>query len=137
MTTVYVAGSSEELERVSYWQTVLRNEGIDVVGDWVEMVREVGEANPRGGGSAERQAHARSCLSAIEGADILWVLVPDGTPGRGAYYEAGYARALGLTVIFSGDYEQSIFGAMADYEHDDDADAVETIRHLARLGVLL
>lgn len=110
---VYVAGASAELERATSAINLLGAAGFEVALDWTAHIRELGSAP----GSAElRRAHAIEDEEAIERCGLLWLLVPHaGT--RGAWWEAGTARALGRTVIASGarpDLEAAIFVELAD-----------------------
>jgi len=58
----------------------------------------------------------------VREADLLWVLMP---PGRsdGAFFEAGYADALGKEIVFSGPgTDRTIFTARACcFEEDESA----------------
>lgn len=118
---VYVAGSSGELFRVRRAMDRLREAGVAITFDWTREVELVGTANPKGATKADRIGWAKADLSGVANADLLLVLVsPD--PARGAYYEAGYAKANGVPTIFAGETTQSIFCSLgAEFAEDDEA----------------
>ena len=119
---VYVAASSSDLERAKKWMRALREIGVRVTSDWVEIIEDVGLANPRDAGPKARKKWSTHDLSGVDECDVLWFLVPDKANGRGAYFEAGFATALGKHVIYSGDTPQSIFCAQGkEYPYDEEA----------------
>lgn len=125
MISVYVAAASAppELERAERWIARLRELGtIEVVSTWPGLVRAHG-TNPTGVARQDRAAFAMGDLRELRKADVLWLLAPnDGVPGRGAYFELGWAVGAGMTVVSSGQTEQSIFTALG-YEFALDIDA--------------
>ncbi len=135
MISVYVACSSRELDRAKHWMAELRAVGIDVTSKWAENIEEVGEANPRGASDADRFKWSRQDLADVASADVLWFLVPEEASGGGAYFEAGYAHAVGCQVFFSGDTKQSIFASMGE-EFSRDQDALDCIVYMAKNGGL-
>ena len=112
MVSVYVAASSNDLDRAEQWTTVLRLLGITVTSTWIPEVRAHGGGNPPDATKQERRQWAYNDLCGVEEADILWVLMP---PGRsdGAFVELGYALKANKTVVTSGAYT-SIFGDLVD-----------------------
>jgi hypothetical protein len=109
------------MERAEGWMRRLEAEGIFVTSGWVEKVREVGLPNPREASVDDRADWASGDLFGVDEADVLWFLVPQEAPARGAYLEAGYALALGHHVVFSGDTKQSIFCALgSEYPTDEE-----------------
>lgn len=125
MKRVYVASASSPAgqARARAIMERLRAAGVEVTSDWLEVIAANGGANPRG------EEHHQTCRTAalgnkqaIKRADILWMLVPEDAPGRGAYYEAGVADVLGKHLVFSGDCDQSVFCASgAEFDNDDAA----------------
>jgi hypothetical protein len=101
----------------------LRAADVEVTSDWLEVIAANGVANPRGDDKHSiRRSAALGNKQAIKRADILWMLVPEDAPGRGAYYEAGVADVLGKHLVFSGDCDQSVFCATgAEFDNDDAA----------------
>lgn len=133
---VYVSASSMEMERAARWMEMLGKTGIQCTSlQWVEDIKKVGVANPCGWESPEvRRGYADADEQSIRQSDLLWFLVPGPTldnHGRGGYYEAGLAKALGKTLVFSGDTKQSIFCAHGT-EFDEDIDAFAHVCKLAR-----
>lgn len=118
---IYVAGSSNELERARRWIRELRATGWTITGDWPEVIAAVGDANPRDASEAERWRWSYDDLEAVNRADVVWLLAPAVGTGRGAYCEVGYALACGKHVISSGDTRQSIFLAQTKEYATDEA----------------
>lgn len=119
---VYVAASSDELDRARYWMTMLSNIGAGVTSEWAEIIAEVGTANPRDAATERRFKWSANDLASVAESDMVWFLVPKESAGRGAYYETGFARAAGIPVISSGDTKQSIFNAQGkEFATDDEA----------------
>lgn len=116
---VYVAGSSKELDRAKRMTARLHAAGVITTSHWVEEIELVGEANPRYASWNERRGWSNVDLDNVDAANILLCLVAD-TPSAGMYYEAGYARAHGMTVVFAGDTLQSIFTSQGEEYPDDD-----------------
>lgn len=136
MKKVYVAASSDEQNRARAAIEQLTRAGITCTSNWIEVIakRCDGIANPRGHAPDLRVIRGNAVhgnKQAIRDADILWFLVPEHSPGRGGYYEAGFADALEKTLVFSGDTQQSVFTASGE-EFDNDLDAFEHIQKLVR-----
>lgn len=129
---VYIAASSDEIDRAEFWHDTLRARSIRVVSTWPVSVRTVGQANPRRAAKESRAMWSRACLAEASSCDLLWMLVPAKGHGRGAYAEFGAASALGKQLVVSGDYLQSVFTAQAA-EFEDDFVAAEHIMSLAAL----
>lgn len=119
---VYVAGSSAELDRVTYWMDHLEAVGVEVVYRWPSEIEAVGEPNPQWASTLARTQWATRDLAAVEDADLVWVLTPSDSPARGAYFEAGFAMAWDIPLVFSGETKQSIFSSLGT-EFDSDAGA--------------
>ena len=126
---IYIAGSSNELESVKTWILACTDIGLDVTLDWTIPVQQFG-ANPAS--ETDRQAWAVEDLTAVERADVFWLIVPTHNTGRGCWVEFGYARAMALSkelvTIASGDIKVSIFTAVADYAFLAHQQAFEFIR---------
>lgn len=125
MAYVYVAGSSDQLERAKSAIKALEDRGHVVTHNWVELVEAVGSANPVDASRAERRKWAADDLRGVHKADIMWLLMPH-EGGFGAAVELGYALAHGIPIIASGTWTRSIFTAFATcYDRDDLALAAE------------
>jgi len=128
---IYIAGSSNELETVRPWITACKDIGLDITLDWTIPVEKQG-GNPTNLPEEERQGFAIEDLTAVEQADIFWLLVPSNHTSRGCWVEFGYARAMALSneiiTIASGDIKVSIFTAVADYAFLAHQQAFEFIR---------
>jgi nucleoside 2-deoxyribosyltransferase len=119
---IYVAASSDQLERAKAAIEALQANGHVVTHDWTIAVEEHGTANPRDATVEQRAAWATDDLTGVHDADILWLLMP-GQGGFGAAVELGYALAHGRPIVVSGgDPMRSIFTAFATvYDRDDQA----------------
>ncbi len=142
---IYIAASSAPSEhgRVTAAFTAARLAGITITLDW-----RVGHCPTVDMTAEERHAAAEADVVAITSADLIWVLAP---PVRSdALVEMGYALALVETdvhraaqwkvprerrLIVSGPLAaRGIFAALADEEHDEDADAWDSIRARVEAG---
>lgn len=137
MKKVYVAASSSEQNRARAAIEQLTRAGITCTSNWIEVIakRCDGVPNPRGHAPDLRVIRGNAVhgnKQAIREADILWFLVPEEYPGRGGYYEAGFADALEKELVFSGDTQQSVF-TVSGAEFDNDLDAFEHILMRVRL----
>jgi nucleoside 2-deoxyribosyltransferase len=121
---VYVAGSSEQLDRVEAAMSALEERGHSIAHDWVTPVRTVGEANPPYGSLYARLKWARDDLAGVDSAQVLWVLMPS-KEGFGAGVELGYAIARGIPIVCSGSCSKSIFTAFATLCTDRDDQALD------------
>ena len=129
---IYIAGSSDELDRAEWAMRSARELGHEVTSDWVKTIREVGAGNPRFATNLQRERWAGDAMDGIYKADRLWMLMPRASAGRGAFFEFGYASwALGHeNIIISGpNTHESIFCALGR-EFPTDAEALEFIRGL-------
>lgn len=130
--TVYVAGSSDEIERARHWIERLRDFGVVVTSSWPESMELYnGVANPRGDKKA-REAIAKNCYVEVAGSALLWLLAPSKGHGRGAYCELGIAYMNGLDIVVSGDCEQSVFCALG-LETSTDEKAFHDILYAVRV----
>jgi hypothetical protein len=119
---VYVAGSSDEITRAVTWMRALESEGVDVVSTWPSVIATVGVANPSSATPDQRARWSSSCMREVSTCDVLWILAPNGSHGRGAYAELGAAWAWGKRIVASGPTRQSIFCGLADeYPSDEPA----------------
>lgn len=121
---VYVAGSSDELDRVEWAEAHLRGRGIEVVSCWTCEVRAQRTGNPTE--QDIRRAAARMCLDGVRQADLVWVLMPLRC-SHGAFLEFGVALATGTQIVVSGDTHRSIFCSVVE-EHETDAMALDAIK---------
>lgn len=136
MKSVYLAASSDEQNRARAAIEQLQRAGITCTSNWIESIakRCDGIANPRGQAPDLRVIRGNAVhgnKEAIRKADILWFLVPEHSPGRGGYYEAGFADALEKELVFSGDTQQSVF-TVSGHEFDNDLEAFEFIKQRVR-----
>lgn len=130
--SVYVAASSDEIDRAVRWIAMLRGDGIHVTSSWPAVITAAGGvANPRDAAQPDRYRWAAHDLTEVRAADVYWMLAPAIGAGRGAYAELGFAVASGLVPVASGDTKQSIFTALA-HEFVDDDQACAFIQQLAR-----
>lgn len=129
---VYVAGSSGEIDRAKAATAALRAAGVVVVSTWPEVVEAVGDANPPTASREERLGWALEDLRQVELADVVLLLCPWESAGRGAYLEAGYALGLDIPVVAAGRTLQSVFCSCFS-EHETDAAAIAEVVRVAAL----
>ncbi len=141
MLSVYVAGSSAEIERarsaVALLETASETLPIEVVSTWIDAIEAAGTANEGLSPAARREA-ARTCLEEVREADVFLLLVPSGPSGIGSGVELGYAMALrdenplrARILIASGRTERTIFAALCDEEHASDSEAIAAVVRMA------
>lgn len=132
---IYIAGSSRQIERAKAAARALAKEfpggEVTITHRWWDIVEKVGEANPVDAQFHERMCWAADDLKGVEDADVVWLLMPPKElPCIGAYWEAGYADALGIDLVISGpDLERTIFTARGCC-YDTDAAALDYITDL-------
>ena len=123
---VYLAGASatEEIERIKKWSEALKADGLEIyqTQTWMSVISSVGTANPKDVSAKQRGIWSAKDLAEVREADLIWGFVPVTAPGRGMYYETGFADALEKHLILSGDSKQSIFCARGiEFVQDQDA----------------
>ncbi len=124
--SVYVAGSSSELERAERVIGALRDGGVEITHDWTRGVRDARERGIVDDASlspGEAYAAAREDHDAVRRSDAFLLLAPT-TPTRGAWVELGLALASvpGAVVVSGAASGDSIFTRLADrIFHTDDA----------------
>lgn len=140
---IYVAASSEEIERAEKWSHALRGEGISVTSVWPETIRRVQReramkstneaSNPAAATVADRRKWSMENVTQILASELFWLLVP--TPpnlSQGAYWEHSLAwRERKLTIASGGgDNQRFVFTALSQILCDDDEQAFDLIRHI-------
>lgn len=134
MRSIYVAGSSRELDRVEGVMRALRDAAWTITHDWTADVR---AAQALGLTDAtltrmERERHARADTSAIDAADVFLLLIPT-TSSIGVWFEFGYALARGIRTIAAGPgAKKSIFTELATVVYRTDDAAIEALCGRAR-----
>lgn len=114
---VYLAASSEELDRVEAVASELTDAGIVIVQDWWNEVRERGTGNPSDFES--RVLLSSRDVAAIAKCDVFLVLTG---PSFGGGFELREAMVQNKLTLAVG--RKSIFAVRADQEYGTDADAV-------------
>lgn len=129
---VYLAASAADMDRARYYYRRLVESGVTVVSTWISLVdSQPGGSNPRDATYEQRLAWSQGDLTELEGARILWFLVPPvDKPTRGAWCELAYAHSLNHTIVCSGDTKQSIFCALGQ-EYANDEIALDAVIRLA------
>ena len=136
---IYVAGSSQEIERAEKWAAALRQEKIDVTSNWPENIREVQRkikapttldaANPKRATVADRRGWAQVNVDQVRRSESLWLLIPGaGITSQGAYYELAIANENGKRTIGSGGDQRFIFAALSTMLYETDEEAFEALR---------
>lgn len=114
---IYVAGSSDELDRVAAFMGKARALRFEVTFDWVAEIRAVGAANPPDVTRKRRRQWAEADLLGVRQADVFVMLAPEIGHARGAFYELCHAVDRRITSIVAGPtHACSIFSALASYE---------------------
>lgn len=140
---VYVAGSSNDLERVRAAQRRLRVAGAEISFDWtldIELARVSGKTDADLS-EPQRAVASIGCLDGVRLARVFWLLAPPAhAPSRGAWGELGYAIALAerdpnRTILVSGPgARETIFTSHPLVTSGDDASVAEFLERWARRG---
>lgn len=129
--TIYVAGSSKQLDRARNAIEALRNAGHIVTHDWVEQVDLVGDANPPDASDEQRCVWAWDDLDGVRNADVALFLLPSDHASFGMGVEFGYAvrhREVRPELrIMTAGCTDSIFAALADACFDTDGQAIDSL----------
>lgn len=117
--SVYVCGSSDEIDAVRTWIDRVKERGARVTYDWTTS-----EGYRRPLTDAERREQARIDLDAVRSASVVWLIAP-AEKSEGSHAELGAALVLGKRVIVSGPhaYRRSrLFADLAErYQRHEDA----------------
>lgn len=110
---LYIAGSSLERDLVAHWMGKARELGCEITYDWVQAVRDVGEANPPD--EDTRYRYAWLDYEGVEGCNKFWLLMPRRDGGRGAFVELGLAVGMRNceTIVSGVNYDSTIMTALA------------------------
>lgn len=126
MTILYIAGSAapENLPRARAAMDAARALGFTIASDWVTIAERAGKRDADLDDD-ERSRLAMLCEASVQGADLLWLLVPVERGGRGSWVELGIARGCGIETIASGaDVRATIFTARCRRVFGTDAGAL-------------
>lgn len=121
---VYVAAASAETARARAVVDKLRAAaGVVVTSTWLDVVAQVGDANPRDASIEARRGWVTQDLAEVKSSDVVLVLVPAAPIATiGAWCEAFHGRAHGVELMFAGDTKRSVFCAMGrEFATDDEA----------------
>ena len=89
---IYIAGSSNELDRAELWIARAKAAGWAPTLDWTIPIREKGSGNDLP--FVEKRKYAKADRDAIFAADAFWFLVPREIMSFGAAWEFGLAHSL-------------------------------------------
>jgi hypothetical protein len=136
--SIYVAASSQEMDRAEHWMIRLQEEGVHVTSTWIQSIRQVGVANPADATREQRAVWAQKDANEVLVANGLWLLMP-AKPTIGAWWEFGYAFRARRRIWISGpDQARSIFTGLAYRSFERDPDALEDIvQHARSFGAAL
>lgn len=111
---LYLAGPSDELERVRRWAEALEGAGFTLAHRWWELVEARGPGRDGELVADEQALHARADLDAIDMVQAAWVLWPEAS-SHGAAVELGYLlRRRWFPVIVTGPrVHHCVFTALA------------------------
>jgi len=98
---VYVAAASAELPRAQAAMRQIREAGVRVVGDWTDDVLRYGSEGATHSDEARAAASAAQLDFVGTAGAVLLLIPPKGVATKGAWAEAGVARALGIQVVAS------------------------------------
>lgn len=124
---IYICGGSSEMDRIAGYMRQMRELGHEITHDWVSVIRNAGEANPREAPHEARVYWSGEDLSGIRKANLVWVVLP-AKPSFGCAFEAGYAIGHGQIVIVSGDWRASIFSSQAEARFNEHEHAIDWLR---------
>lgn len=129
---LYIAASSAEMDRARAAINAATYSGFEVVSTWLDVVANVGDANPQTATRDERHRWASQDLGEVDSCDALWFLVPsESVATRGAWGELGFAYATGKAIVCSGtNTTQSIFTALGE-EFESDLAALQYLKNVA------
>lgn len=100
---IYVAGGSSEAKLVSDAMARLREAGWVVTSDWTVPVlaRQAAGLVDASLSAEEAARHALGDMEGVRDADVFWLMAP-AQKSEGAWFECGYAFALGKRIVISG-----------------------------------
>ena len=126
--SIYIAGSSLELELCESWIAKARDAGFAIALNWPAVVRANGSGNPRDASHEQRLLWSKQDLYAARDADIFWLLIPT-KPTIGAWVEFGaLLYEDDVCKVVSGDWRASIFTSFADRRFDEHGEAFRWIQ---------
>lgn len=128
---VYVAGASKEVNRAVRMMQRLRDGGVTVTSTWPEVIRAVGQANPKDATVEQYIEWASKSLSEVRASDALWLLIPE-IDAVGAYIELGVAHALDKLIVASGAHRPIFTNALAKCHSAYDAEIATYLIDLHR-----
>lgn len=124
---VYVAGSSQEMDRASKWINAISDLPTHMITlDWTKKIRESGSSNPQHWTPERKTAAACETLDAVADADLFWLLVPNGV-SQGCWVELGVAYGSGRPIYASGRHHIPFFGSVAHHAYGSDDHAFAEI----------
>lgn len=104
---IYVGASYHLHSEARAIASLLRSLGHEIASSWHDAPAHAEGSRPRD--DAESAAHATTCEREIRACDRVVILLHPQL-GAGCFYEAGFARALGIPVTWIGD-RRSVFDA--------------------------
>jgi len=111
---VYVASGSDNRALATAYMERLRAAGVELTLDWAKLIDQHGGKANRGLSDDVRLQVAEDEVDAVERASLFWLIIPAGA-SCGCWFEFGIARSLPVPIlVVSGDFEKSIFTALAD-----------------------
>lgn len=130
---VYCAASSQDGERIRFWERELRRAGIGITSTWspgCEKWAGKDHLLPR----LDQRNQALLCESQIRDSDVVWLMMPEaGQTTIGAYWEAGFARGVRKRLYISGTAcRASAFCGLADFTHPHDSDVYARLVEYSR-----
>jgi len=135
MVKIYIAGSSDELDRAEWAMSQARALGYEVTNDWVKSIREVDAANPTDVTREQRQAWSRAAWVGVCDASVFWLLQPRAGHARGAFCELGLATGNNgnfIELIIASGPVVSIFTSLVDHELATDEEALALLEGWVR-----
>lgn len=137
MSKIYVAGSSRDIKKIKEVAAQLEADGHTITHKWWDVILERGSANPENATHAERWRWVDADLNGVRECDTFLLVWPDVYYSHGAFFESGYARALGKrTWYLSSERPTSIFSAAFQARFSNVLEVQEALK-LTRSGYVV
>lgn len=132
---IYIAGAFVEREYVSKMMRAVEALGYHLTLDWTASAESVAGMSDRDLPRETARRFADGDLNALTSSDIVWLIVPSGSYGKGAWVELGAAlMSPRCQVIASGDIRTSIFVELVDRQFATHEEALHWLEEVRKDG---
>lgn len=123
--TIYIAGSSKDLDRVKKAAKLAGDSGWGITHRWWDVVEHVGDANPKEATRAQQLEWSLQDLNGVETAHAIWLLAD--VHGLGCWIEFGFSLTRGQQKLraMSGKGITTIFASLAGIVCETDEEALK------------